>query len=249
MTTSRRRHARRAVARAAFSCYNGSGLFARGMSIPLETMLVRLLIAVMCGAVIGFEREYRRKSAGLKTLTLIAAGSAVFTLVSIQIDLGQPARVVAQVVTGIGFLGAGVIMRSRLAIHGLTTAAVVFVSAGVGVAAGAGMREIAFAGTAVTVLVLSLARPLESVIGKRGDPVGYVFMTTDPGALINATIEKLASKRLKLEDLVIERAADVTYRVSFTVAADVATSRDVVSELLALETAYCPAECRTNDPA
>jgi putative Mg2+ transporter-C (MgtC) family protein len=216
------------------------------MVLPIEIMLVRLLVAVACGGVIGIEREYRRKSAGLKTLTLIAAGAALFTLVSVQIDPNEPARVVAQVVTGIGFLGAGVIMRSRLAIRGLTTASVVFVTAGVGVAAGAGYFTIAAAGTLVTILVLSIARGVEYAVGKRGDPVGYAFQTCDPGALINATIDLLAARGLEPEDLLIERSGEASYRVSFSVAADVATSRHVLHELMALEIAYCPIDDRTD---
>ena len=107
-----------------------------------DTELVqRLLLAAVLGGILGFEREMRQKSAGLRTNMLIAIGSALFTLMSYEISAdgsGDPGRIAAQIVTGIGFLGAGAIMRTDAGIHGLTTAATIWVNAAVGVAAGGG---------------------------------------------------------------------------------------------------------------
>jgi putative Mg2+ transporter-C (MgtC) family protein len=134
-------------------------------------MLRRLLTAAFLGAVLGFERELRHKSAGLRTNILITIGSALFTLMSFELAAdapgADPGRVAAQIVTGIGFLGAGAIMRTDSGIHGLTTAATVWVNAAVGVAVGAGEYHLAVIGTAVTVVVLLVLHPLEEAIDRR----------------------------------------------------------------------------------
>lgn len=127
-------------------------------------MMERLLLAAALGAAIGVEREVRRKPAGLRTNILIALGSALFTAVSLQLvtsSNGTPDRVAAQVVTGIGFLGAGAIMRSGRNVHGMTTAATIWVNAGVGMAAGAGEYAMAAIATAVTLVVLAILGPIE----------------------------------------------------------------------------------------
>jgi putative Mg2+ transporter-C (MgtC) family protein len=131
----------------------------------------RLLTAALLGAILGFERELRQKSAGLRTNILISIGSALFTLMSYELASevpgSDPGRVAAQIVTGIGFLGAGAIMRTRGGVQGLTTAATVWVNAAVGVAAGGGEYHLAFIATAVTVAVLLVLHPLETIIDRR----------------------------------------------------------------------------------
>src|SRR5687768_1509955 len=134
-------------------------------------LVQRLLTAALLGSILGFERELRQKSAGLRTNILIAIGSALFTLMSYELagdaTTGDPGRVAAQIVTGIGFLGAGAIMRTDSGVQGLTTAATVWVNAAVGVAAGGGEFHIAFIATAVTVVVLLVLHPVEIAIDKR----------------------------------------------------------------------------------
>jgi putative Mg2+ transporter-C (MgtC) family protein len=132
------------------------------MNPELEAGL-RLLLAAALGAVIGFEREKRHKPAGLRTHILICLGSALFTVVSIMGFTGpvDPSRVAAGVVTGIGFLGAGVIfrgMRGDVHVVGLTTAASIWITAAIGIAAGAGMYIIATVVAIVTLIVLFLPR-------------------------------------------------------------------------------------------
>jgi putative Mg2+ transporter-C (MgtC) family protein len=128
--------------------------------VPPSDSLLRLLVAGGLGAVIGIEREIRRKPAGLRTNILIALGAALFTMISLQLntDGGTPDRVAAQIITGIGFLGAGAILRSGKNVHGLTTAATIWVNAGIGMAAGTGQYSLATVATIVTLLVL-LALP------------------------------------------------------------------------------------------
>ena len=125
--------------------------------MPPIDLILRLLLAAGLGAAIGVERELRQKAAGLRTNMLIAVGSALFTIVSIELAKigGTPDRVAAQIVTGIGFLGAGSILRSGRSVHGMTTAATIWVNASVGMAVGAGLYAIAVAGTTITLVVLA----------------------------------------------------------------------------------------------
>src|SRR5688572_152894 len=133
-------------------------------------LIQRLLLSAGLGAVLGLEREWRQKYAGLRTNILIALGSTLFTVMSIDLSTasgGDPTRVAAQIVTGIGFLGAGAIMRTGSGIRGLTTAATVWVNAAVGVAAGGGEYHLAFIATTVTLVALLLLHPLEREIARR----------------------------------------------------------------------------------
>jgi putative Mg2+ transporter-C (MgtC) family protein len=130
-------------------------------------VLQRLLLAAVLGGALGFERELRQKSAGLRTNMLIAVGSAVFTMMSHEVAErvgADPGRLTAQIVTGIGFLGAGAIMRTDSGIYGLTTAATIWVNAAVGVAAGGGEFRLALMATGMTLAVLLALEPLERLI-------------------------------------------------------------------------------------
>ena len=141
-------------------------------------LIRRLMTAALLGAALGFERELRQKDAGLRTNILIAVGSALFTLMSIEISgpSSDPARIAAQIVTGIGFLGAGAIMRTDAGIQGLTTAATVWVNAAVGVAAGGGKYHLALIATGVTLAALWVLEPIERVIARRfGKPARKVI--------------------------------------------------------------------------
>jgi putative Mg2+ transporter-C (MgtC) family protein len=121
-------------------------------------MLLRLVLAGVLGGLIGIEREYRGKVAGARTHLLVALGSALMLLVSQHGFGGQgdPARVAAQIVSGIGFIGAGAIMVDRKSIHGLTTAAGIWVAAGIGMAAAAGLYALAVATTVLALVGLEV---------------------------------------------------------------------------------------------
>jgi len=135
--------------------------------MPSADLMLRLLLAGGLGSVLGLERELRRSPAGLRTHILIALGAALFTLVSIEIAGGTPDRIAAQVVTGVGFLGGGAILRSAKSIHGLTTAATIWVTAAIGMAAGAGQFAVATAATVVTLFVLAVLPPIEAYFERR----------------------------------------------------------------------------------
>jgi putative Mg2+ transporter-C (MgtC) family protein len=134
--------------------------------VPLFEVTKRLLLAVALGAALGLEREYRGKPAGLRTNILIALGSALFTAVS-SVTGGGSDRIAAQIVTGVGFLGGGAILRSGESVHGLTTAATIWVNAAIGMAAGTGEYAVATITAAVTLIVLVVLPPAEEYFDRR----------------------------------------------------------------------------------
>lgn len=141
------------------------------MTIPLElpfaTILLRLAVATLLGALIGLERERLERAAGLRTHALVALASALIMIVSAYsfADLGpttrDPARMAAQVVSGIGFLGAGVIIFRKNTVRGLTTAASIWAVSGLGLAAGGGLLHVAAVGTGFILLIQVGLRPFE----------------------------------------------------------------------------------------
>ncbi|MET8873782.1 MgtC/SapB family protein [Nocardia sp. NPDC004604] len=147
-------------------------------------MILRLLAGVGFGAVIGFERQYRARMAGLRTNALVAAGATLFVLLSAHGFHGgdaDPTRVAAQIVSGIGFLGAGVIIRDGLNVRGLNTAATLWCSAAVGALAGAGMFTTAAAGTIAVMLVNIALRAAGRAVDRQPDAAAeqlasYVFV-------------------------------------------------------------------------
>ena len=118
--------------------------------------ILRIFIAGLLGGLIGFEREFRAKEAGVRTHFIVALGSALFMIISQYAFSGRfdAARVAAQVVSGIGFIGAGVIIFQKNAVRGVTTAAGLWVAAAIGLACGAQMYSVAFAAALMTILVL-----------------------------------------------------------------------------------------------
>lgn len=138
-------------------------------------MIIRLFVAALLGGLIGLEREYRSKVAGLRTHLLVAIGSALLMLLSQYGFEGQgdPSRVAAQIVSGIGFIGAGaIIMDRRHAVHGLTTAAGIWVSSGIGMTVAAGMYALAGVATLLSLVGLEIAvfafrRPTEEELNQK----------------------------------------------------------------------------------
>ena len=154
---------------------------------PVPAQLVLVLCAFGLTALVGLERRLRRKSAGLRTHALVGTGSAVFTLVSAYgfgalpgIDAApDPSRVAAQIVTGIGFLGAGVIFTNRDVVHGLTTAASIWLSAAIGTACGAGLVLLAVAATGLHLLSAVALTPLSRRLPRMVAPQGLRLRYAD----------------------------------------------------------------------
>ncbi len=126
-------------------------------------MTIRLVLAALCGAGVGYQREHANKAAGFRTHILVALGACLYTIVSVFgfNDRADPSRVAAQVVVGIGFIGAGAILHSRTAVTGLTTAASIWVVAAIGMAAGIGMYTVTIVTTAIVLAVLQLQKHRE----------------------------------------------------------------------------------------
>jgi putative Mg2+ transporter-C (MgtC) family protein len=162
--------------------------------------ILKLLIALALGGIIGLERELRDKAAGFRTLMFISAGSALFTIFSIRMaqlpgfsTTGDPARIAAQIVTGIGFLGAGVILREHGEIYGLTTAATIWLAAALGIGAGAGEYLFSTLAAVVILFALLVFPRLEGFLGTVSQTRVYVITTT-------ADIEKFATLKGKFKE-------------------------------------------------
>lgn len=148
------------------------------------TILLRLLAAFVAGGVIGWQRERAEKPAGLRTHILVCLGSALMTMVSVFFFPSDPARITAQIVSGIGFLGAGTIFRYGTTVAGLTTAASLWATCGVGIAMGVGMFFLGFAGVGFILLVLWLLEYLEGhFLRTKGRHSLELILEDEPGAL------------------------------------------------------------------
>ncbi|HEY6918569.1 MAG TPA: MgtC/SapB family protein [Tabrizicola sp.] len=176
------------------------------MVAGLETAALNLAVALGCGAVIGSERQVRQRMAGLRTNALVALGAASFVIFSgLYPDEVSPTRVAAQIVSGIGFLGAGIIFRDGFNVHGLNTAATLWCSAGVGMMAGHGAWEHALLLTAMVVFVNLGLRPLVKLLKRytsAGVPVLKAYrvqVTVDPSQ--EASVRSLMLRTLSLGGL------------------------------------------------
>ena len=135
-----------------------------------EELMLRLLLALFCGGVIGFERQWNHKTAGLKTNSLVALGGAVFTLIG-QMGFSNPAQITAGVVTGIGFIGAGVIIRHGGSVQGVNSAATLWVTAGLGIALGIGKYRLTLELLLLVMISQFLLHRLATWIDRRADQI------------------------------------------------------------------------------
>jgi putative Mg2+ transporter-C (MgtC) family protein len=170
--------------------------------------IIRLVVASVLGGIIGFERDIHGRAAGLRTNLLISLGAAVFMLISESIaesyslrmgdsfSRADPGRIAAQVVTGIGFLGAGAIIKYGFSIRGLTTAACIWISAGIGMSSGAGYFELAIVTTAIGLLCLIFLNIVEKKYAKASYRVLEVETSNDTD--ISSLIDTLKRKNLTI---------------------------------------------------
>lgn len=189
-------------------------------------IVLRLLLAAALGGAIGLEREALNKSAGFRTHTLVSVGSCLMMIISISIYLqfhrevnADPARIAAQVVSGIGFLGAGTILRSGVNIKGLTTAATLWVVAGIGLAVGAGVYLAALATTIIVFVSLEYLTKLENILSRK-KRLHYlnVQMEDRPGqiGLVCSTLGDLDIS-IKNIELIREKNVDQTVQLEMLV--------------------------------
>lgn len=159
------------------------------MNHPLEQHLISLLVSLFLGALIGAEREYKGRNIGFRTIILITVGSALFTILSATFT-GDASRIAANIVTGIGFFGAGAIFREGGTVKGVTTASIIWTSAAVGMACGIGEYELALVVTIIILIVSVGFVGLQKVIDKYSRERLYVL-----------TYHRNGDKELKVQDL------------------------------------------------
>lgn len=208
-------------------------------------ILARLALAAGLGGAIGIERELRDRYAGLRTHLLVSLGAALFTLVSAYAWTGfkfgsgvsyDPTRIAAQVVTGIGFLGAGAIIRQGISVHGLTTAATLWMAAAIGMTAAAGYFTAAVLATAISLLVLWPLRIFERrYIDRIRASTAHIIVNLELGSDAASVLRYLESERATLAGVRV--ADEAGWR---KLAADVELGRDVrmveiINGLLALK--------------
>lgn len=133
------------------------------MEIPYHEML-KIVFAFVAGTMLGFEREYHDKPAGMRTIILITVGAALFSLLGISMHFQSPDRIASNVVTGVGFVGAGVIFKEGINVHGLTSAATIWVSAAIGMAIGFGDYWLAGTTLVLTLIALTLLTSFEKIL-------------------------------------------------------------------------------------
>jgi putative Mg2+ transporter-C (MgtC) family protein len=187
----------------------------------LHPFLLRAAFAILCGAVVGLEREFKGKPAGLRTNTLICLGAALYMLLSefllqkLGLPSADPARIAAQVVTGIGFLGAGTIIQSRGEVIGLTSAATIWVVAAIGLIIGAGFPLL---GTVCTGLVLLMLIGFEKVerriLGKCHFIPCEITFTDDRGRTKGELARTLAEHNLDIGNYPMESIPPNLFRIT-----------------------------------
>lgn len=196
------------------------------MSMSVDFVL-RLFVAGMMGAVIGLEREYRAKEAGYRTHFLVAVGSALMMLVSqygfsdilsgpwnVRLD---PSRIAAQVISGIGFIGAGTIILQKQIVRGLTTAAGIWVTAGIGLTIGAGMYRLGISATLLTLVGLEVLNFFFKSLGLRSFSVEFSTANKDIPAQVMKELSKNGFILSTYEMDEQRQGASVTYNVSMVV--------------------------------
>ena len=198
--------------------------------------IARLSVAALLGGIVGLERQQRHKSAGLRTHILVSLGSCLIMLISYKLYAGvqgltnaDPARLAAQVVSGIGFLGAGTIMKEGLTIKGLTTAASLWVVAGVGLAVGAGYYVGAVTTTVLSVLALTYLPRFERLYGCGPSQVAIVVRSVDKPGQIGRIGSYLGTKNVAICDIKIDEVGKNEIHIS--VILDV-TDRRIIPDIV-----------------
>ncbi len=207
------------------------------MTEPLSEYVMRLVVALLIGGAIGLEREFKGKPAGMRTNMLICVGSCLLMILSIEIArsaarVADPGRIASQVVAGIGFLGAGTIMRSRFHIAGLTTAATIWALSAIGLAVGAGYLLLSVIVAFIITITLVFIGYIESRLDmKRSYHVVQVSLERGEG-VIREVMVLFTAMKLSSDALEITRSGDV-WHATFEYAASHDRHRELVEKLSA----------------
>jgi len=203
------------------------------LGVVVSSTIIRLIVAALLGGAIGLERQFRHKPAGLRTNLFICFGSAMFTVLSDQLAGGyggDHTRVAAQIIPGIGFIGAGSILHSRGGVVGLTTAATLFVVAGVGMAAGGGLYVTATFATIVILIALALLGRLEAHLSMQSVAMSYEVTGASASSVLAEINRVLDQGHRAMQSVRV--AGDPNHaRVVFSVEAP-AEDQDQISQLL-----------------
>lgn len=206
----------------AHNLHDALNFLSQEMGVVLSTTIVRLGVAAVLGGLIGLERELRHKPAGLRTNMFICFGAAMFTVLSDELAAGfggDHTRIAAQIIPGIGFIGAGSILHARGSVTGLTTAATLFVAASVGMAAGAGLYITAIFATALILIALVALGHFERRFSLKHQAVTYEVTGDTAETLLKQVNRVLDEQRLAMRDVHAASSA-AQARVVFTVVGD-----------------------------
>jgi putative Mg2+ transporter-C (MgtC) family protein len=192
----------------------------QNMMVFVSQVVVRLLLAAFLGGAIGLEREMKHRPAGLRTNMFICLGSALFTVLSAKLatSAGDSTRIAAQIITGIGFIGAGSILHSRGSVTGLTTAATVFVVAAIGMACGGGLFLVALFSTIIVLVALSVLGVWERRFTDKVSIMTYTVEGESPEGVVGEVSSTLERLKLSVSSLQLS-TANGACRVAFTVRA------------------------------
>lgn len=192
--------------------------------ISISDIAIRLILSCLLGGVIGYERQANRKSAGLRTHILVSLGSCLIMTLSINIyqsvqglTNADPTRLAAQVVSGIGFLGAGTIMKEGLSVKGLTTAASLWLVAAIGLAVGSGYYSSAIITTLLGFLTLTALSVFERTYCRHGDIVPVTVVSIDKPGQIGKVCSYMGARSMSVRDIRIEESSDNRMIISIIV--------------------------------
>jgi len=178
-------------------------------SMPsFDVLLIRFLLVILVGGLIGAEREYRSKSAGFRTMILICLGSFLFTTFSIHISGATNDRIASNIVTGIGFIGAGVIFKSDNRVNGITTAATIWAVAALGMGIADGAYAVVLVGTTIVLAALFLLTRLEDWIDRINQTHNYKIVSVYKPDLLNQYEEMFRECKLKFKRIKQSKAGE-----------------------------------------
>jgi len=186
----------------------------------LSRTLVRLTLAAILGGIIGLERELKHRPAGLRTNMFICFGAAMFTVISLELGGANDAtRIASQIIPGIGFIGAGSILRDKGGVTGLTTAATIFVVASIGMACGGGLYLLAIFATVLLLLALLILGALEGRLNLKPVMMQYFIVSDKPPDVIVSEINKALEEQSRELSSMRLIKLDGKEKIAFSVAA------------------------------
>jgi putative Mg2+ transporter-C (MgtC) family protein len=193
-------------------------MFRNELGVVLSSTLARLMLAAILGGIIGLERQLRHKPAGLRTNMFICFGAAMFTVLSKQLAgvESDSARIAAQIIPGIGFIGAGSILHAKTSVTGLTTAATLFVVASIGMAVGGGLYLTACFATLIILIALVLLGRMEATFSLKMFATSYEVTGHNVDGMLREVNRILETEQLTMHSIHIANA-DLDFRMVFSV--------------------------------